>query len=202
MKDWPETSESLILRVKDPADGAAWSAFLAIYRPVVFRLARSRGLQDADADDLAQKVFASISRAVEGWEPAEGMPPFRAWLYRIARNEIVKAITRRKPDLATGASEVREQLNSIPQPEVDATCELIIESRLEAFRWAADEIRPEFTAATWSMFWESTVEQTSVKEVAKVHERTTGAVYIARYRVMQRLKEKLEEVSDIWSDVR
>ena len=51
MNDWPETSESLVLRVKDPADAAAWSAFLAIYRPVVYRLARSRGLQDADVDD-------------------------------------------------------------------------------------------------------------------------------------------------------
>ena len=38
MNDWPETSESLILRVKDPADTAAWSAFLAIYRPVVVRM--------------------------------------------------------------------------------------------------------------------------------------------------------------------
>lgn len=200
MKDWPETSESLILRVKDPADGAAWSAFLAIYRPVVYRLARSRGLQDADADDLAQQVFASIARAVEGWEPAKGMPPFRAWLYRIARNEIIKAITRRKPD-AAGSSSVQERLNSIPQREEHATTELIRESRLEAFRWAADEIRPEFTAATWSMFWESTVAGTPVKEVARVFERTTGAVYLARYRVMQRLKEKVEEVSDIWSDV-
>ena len=51
MNDWPETSESLILRSKDPANAAASSAFLAIYRPVVYRLARSRGLQDADAGD-------------------------------------------------------------------------------------------------------------------------------------------------------
>lgn len=200
MRDWPETSESLILRVKDSADGAAWSAFLAIYRPAVYRLARSRGLQDADADDLAQQVFSSIARAVEGWEPAEGMPPFRAWLYRIARNEIVKTITRRKPD-AAGSSSVYEQLSSIPQREEHATTELIRESRLEAFRWAAEEIRREFTATTWSMFWESTVAGKPVKEVARVYERTAGAVYLARYRVMQRLKEKLEEVPDIWSDV-
>ena len=53
MNDWPETSESLILRTKDPADAAACALFLAIYRPVVYRLARSRGLQDADAHDLA-----------------------------------------------------------------------------------------------------------------------------------------------------
>ena len=71
MSNWPETQQSLILRVKNSEDAAAWSAFMTIYRPVVFRMARSRGLQDADADDLTQQVFASISHAVERWEPNE-----------------------------------------------------------------------------------------------------------------------------------
>lgn len=199
MNDWPETNESLILRVKDPADAVAWSAFLAIYRPVVYRLARSRGLQDADADDLAQKVFASIARAVENWQPATSGPPFRAWLYRIAHNEILKAITRRIPDAAAGSSTVQEMLDKVPQRDDDATAVLARESRREAFRWAADEVRPEFTAASWAMFWQSTVEQQAVEVVAKTYGRTKGAVYLARYRVTKRLKEKLDEVSDIWS---
>jgi len=199
MNDWPETSESLILRVKDSADAAAWSAFLAIYRPVVYRLARSRGLQDADADDLAQQVFVSIARAVERWKPADDEPPFRAWLYRIAHNEILKAITRRKPDLAAGSSSVTEMLHAVPD-RGDASVELILESRREAFRWASEEIRPEFTAATWGMFLKTSVEEQAVAEVAEAYGRTAGAVYLARYRVMKRLKEKLDEVSDIWSE--
>lgn len=200
MNEWPETSESLILRVKDPADAAAWSAFLAIYRPVVYRLARSRGLQDADADDLAQQVFVSIARAVENWQPAVSGPPFRVWLYRIAHNEILKSITRRKPDSATGSSSVQEMLQATPQSEADASVELLRESRMEAFRWASEAVRHEFTAATWSMFWQSTVDDQAVDGVAKKHNRTSGAVYLARYRVMKRLKEKIDEVSDIWRE--
>lgn len=200
MNEWPETSESLILRVKDPADAAAWSAFLAIYRPVVYRLARSRGLQDADADDLAQQVFVSIARAVENWQAAVSGPPFRVWLYRIAHNEILKSITRRKPDSATGSSSVQEMLQATPQSEADASVELLRESRMEAFRWASEAVRHEFTAATWSMFWQSTVDDQAVDDVAKKHNRTSGAVYLARYRVMKRLKEKIDEVSDIWSE--
>ncbi len=200
MNDWPDTNESLILRVKDPADAAAWSAFLAIYRPVVYRLARSRGLQDADADDLAQQVFVSIARAVENWQPAADGPPFRAWLYRIAHNEILKAVTRRKPDAAVGSSTVQEMLNAVPVREDDAIAVLTLETRREAFRWAAEQVRPEFTAASWAMFWQSTVEEQAVEVVAKNHGRTKGAVYLARYRVTKRLKEKLDEVSDIWSE--
>lgn len=200
MSDWPETSESLILRVKDPADAAAWSAFLRIYRPVVFRLARSRGLQDADADDLTQKVFVAIARSVDGWASDSEAPPFRAWLYRVAHNEILKAITRQKPDVGAGSSSVQEMLGEIPERDAGVKTTLIHEGRREAFRWAADEIRREFTAATWAMFWQSTIENNPVAKVAKDHARTSGAVYLARYRVMKRLKEKVDEVSDIWSE--
>jgi RNA polymerase sigma-70 factor, ECF subfamily len=52
MSEFPETSHSLIFRVKNPADGAAWTEFLGIYQPVVCRMARRRGLQDADAQDV------------------------------------------------------------------------------------------------------------------------------------------------------
>ena len=199
MNDWPETCESLILRIKDPADAAAWSAFLAIYRPVVVRLACSRGIQNADADDLAQRVFLSISRSVKNWTATQGGPPFRAWLYRIAQNEILKAISRTKVDAATGSSSVREMLGEVPEREPNITTQLLHEARMEAFRWAADEIMHEFKAATWTMFWQSTVDGQPIAEVAIAHGRTKGAVYLSRYRVMKRLKEKLNEVSDAWS---
>ena len=69
MHHWPEANESLILRVKDPADAASWSDFLSIYRPVVVRMACGLGLQHADADDLAQQVFLSVASAIDRREP-------------------------------------------------------------------------------------------------------------------------------------
>jgi RNA polymerase sigma-70 factor (ECF subfamily) len=201
MRDWPETNESLILRVKDPADAAAWAAFLDIYRPVVYRMARGRGLQDADADDLAQQVFMSIAQAIEGWEAGVNMPPFRSWLAGITRNAIVNALTRRKPDAAVGSTSLRELLNELPERDAETTKEVLNESRRQAFRWAAEQIRCEFTAATWNMFWQTSIEGVPVARVAREQDRSPGAVYIARYRVMQRLKQKVTEVSEVWSEV-
>src|SRR6185436_19335732 len=97
MWDMPETSHTLIARVKDLADAAAWWEFLGIYRPVVYRLARKRGMQDADAQDVTQRVFLSISLAIESWEPGPNRPPFRAWLVTVTRNAITKALSRRRP---------------------------------------------------------------------------------------------------------
>lgn len=201
MNDWPETNESLILRVKDSTDAASWSDFLAIYRPVVVRMACARGLQHADADDLAQQVFVSVARAIEDWEPAPGRPPFRVWLARITRNAIVNTLTRRKPDAAGGSTSVQQMLMDVPERADATTRQLMEESRREAMRWAADAIRHEFTDVTWALFWLTSIEGKDVADVAALHDKTPGAVYMARYRVTQRIKEKLLEVSEVWSDL-
>ena len=116
MHEFPDTSHSLIFRVKNPADGAAWTEFLGIYQPVVFRMARRRGLQDADAQDVMQQVFLSISKSIEGWTPGDLQPPFRAWLTTIARNAITKALTRRPRDSATGSTSMVDLLEAQPDP--------------------------------------------------------------------------------------
>lgn len=106
MPEFPNTSHSLIARVKDQGDGAAWAEFLGIYQPVVFRMARRRGLQVADAQDVMQQVFLSISKSIDGWVPGDLQPPFRAWLTTIALNAITKALTRRPRDAATGSTSI------------------------------------------------------------------------------------------------
>ena len=198
MSQWPETNESLILRIRDPQDALAWSQFMSIYQPVVYRLTRRRGLQHADAEDLCQQVFLSVARAVESWEARPGGPRFRNWLGRITRNAILNALTRIKPDRATGTSSVQEVLLETPDGG-DMTTALLDESRMEAYRWAAQQVQAEFSAATWTMFHETTIGGRSIEDVANALAKTSGAVYIARCRVMQRIKDKVNEVSDFWS---
>jgi RNA polymerase sigma-70 factor (ECF subfamily) len=197
MPEFPETNHSLIARVKDLGDGAAWAEFLGIYQPVVLRMARRRGLQDADAQDVMQQVFLSISRSIEGWIPGELRPPFRAWLTSIARNAITKALTRRPRDAASGSTSMVELLNAQPDPQ-EATAEILAEARKELVRWATEQIRSEFSEATWNVFWLSAIEGVPIAEVAKSTGRSAGAVYVARYRVIARLKEKVLEVSQLW----
>ena len=197
MHEFPDTSHSLIFRVKNPADGAAWTEFLGIYQPVVFRMARRRGLQDADAQDVMQQVFLSISKSIEGWTPGDLQPPFRAWLTTIARNAITKALTRRPRDAATGSTSMVKLLDAQPDPQA-TTAEILAEARKELIRWATEQIRSEFSEATWNAFWRTAIEGVPIAEVTKSTGRSAGAVYVARYRVIARLKEKVLEVSQLW----
>lgn len=197
MHDFPETSDSLIARVKDLGDGAAWVEFLGIYQPVVIRMARRRGLQDADAQDVMQQVFLSISKSIAGWIPGDLQPPFRAWLTTIARNAITKALTRRPLDVATGSTSIVKLLDAQSEPW-ETTAEILAEARKELIHWSAEQIRSEFSEATWKVFWMTAIEGVPIAEVVKLTGRSAGAVYVARYRVIARLTEKVLEVSQLW----
>jgi len=64
MGETPLTRPSLLLRVRDPLDHEAWRQFIDLYAPLVYQFGRRRGLQDADAADLAQTAFASLTRVI------------------------------------------------------------------------------------------------------------------------------------------
>jgi RNA polymerase sigma-70 factor (ECF subfamily) len=199
MPEFPNTSYSLIERVHDLADDASWAEFLGIYQPVVYRMARRRGLQDADAQDVVQRVFASVARSIDTWTTGEDRPPFRAWLTTVARNAITNALTRRPRDRAAGSTSVLDQLHAAPAPE-ETTAEMIRETRREIVHWATKQIRGEFTEQTWRIFWQTSIDGVAVANVASSTGRSVGAIYVARHRVLKRLKEKVAEVSQHWDD--
>ena len=60
----PQTRPSLILRLRNPDDFRAWQEFVEIYQPVVRTLARKRGLQETDADDLSQELLTRVARSI------------------------------------------------------------------------------------------------------------------------------------------
>lgn len=194
MDDLPLTSETLIGKVRDPGDEEAWRRFAALYRPVVMRMGLRRGLQEADAEDVAQRVMVAVSRAISRFEIGPDRPPFRVWLGRIATNAILNALTRAPRDRGAGDTDIAMLLSEIPAGNEEGQKEILREAQTEAFRWAAAEIKSEFSSSVWLLFWETMVEGREVEETAKRHGRSPGSVYMARFRVMKRLREKIHEV--------
>jgi RNA polymerase sigma factor (sigma-70 family) len=193
MNSSPETRASLLIRVRDPADQAAWHEFVEIYRPVILRLARQKGMQEADADDVAQEVLAAVAKAVERREHDPKRAKFRTWLGHVAHNAILNALTRRRPDRGSGDSALLAALNqheSHTGPDSDL---VRLEYRREVFRWAARQVCKEFHQATWSAFWLTTVEGLAVEVVAKELAKNPGSIYAARSRVVRRIQEKVAE---------
>jgi RNA polymerase sigma-70 factor (ECF subfamily) len=191
--NFPDTHLSLIVRLRDRADQEAWSEFVEVYRPVVYRLACLKGLQHADAEDLAQQVLVAVAAAVDRWQPDPARGRFRTWLHRIAQNLIINALTRRTPDRGSGEEGLDDLLAQQPAPEGPDSQLLRTESRREVFQWAARQVRGEFEPDNWLAFWQTAVEGRPIAAVAALLGKKPGAIYAARGRVMRRLKQKILE---------
>jgi RNA polymerase sigma factor (sigma-70 family) len=191
----PETRASLIVRLPDAADARAWDEFAAVYAPLVYRLARRHGLQPADADDLVQEVFSAVARSVETWLASDGRGPFRAWLLRIAKNVAINFLTRPK-HRPTGKGDEFHRLAEHVAASGDATGEFDLEYRREIFRWAAAHVRTAVTERTWQAFWLTSVEGQPNETVARELKMSVGSVYIAKSRVMARLREVVKQFEE------
>jgi len=100
-----ETNPSLIMRLSSQSDVDAWCEFSKLYQPMVYRFARRRGLQDADARELVQNVMIGVAKAVQRWEPENRRGRFQTWLFRIARNQWITMISKRRLDVGAGGTE-------------------------------------------------------------------------------------------------
>ena len=192
MKDpgtgFPETRASLLVKLQSDDDEAAWQEFVAIYRPVLYRMACRRGLQDADAQDLAQQVLISVSGAIGSWESREGTP-FRHWLRKVASNAILKTLTRQPVDPGRGGTTVTQMLGNAPADEEQVQRELELERQREVFLRAAAIVRADIDANTWKVFELAVIDGLAIEQAAQQTGKGIGAAYAARGRVMKRLKQ-------------
>ncbi|MCA9030287.1 MAG: sigma-70 family RNA polymerase sigma factor [Planctomycetaceae bacterium] len=190
----PDTRASLLLRLPNAEDMAAWDEFVSVYGPAVIRLARNLGMQPADADDLMQEVFTSVSGSISRWLSRQDRGSFRAWLFRIARNASLNFLTRRQhKSLATGQNDVLQ--NAVAPPE-ELSAQLDLEYRREVFRWAARKVQADVQETTWQAFWLTQVEGLEIADVAKQLRVNVGSVYIGRSRVMARLREVVQQFEE------
>jgi RNA polymerase sigma-70 factor (ECF subfamily) len=194
MANLPVTRPSLLLRIRDPKDAEAWRDFVRIYAPVVYGYGRRRGLQDADAADLTQDVLRAVALAAGRLEYDPRRGSFSSWLFTVAHNRLYDLQARRRRGaVGTGDSETRSLLEQHPAPEEDRTAwQRDYERRL--FHWAAEQVRDSFRETTWQAFWRTAVEGQGIKEAAAELGLSASAVYLARSRVMARLREQIEKV--------
>ena len=189
-----QTRASLLLRIRDPHDGLAWSEFVRLYAPLLHAYGMKNGLQDADAADLAQDTLRNVLSAAPEFVYDTGRGSFRGWLFTVARNEIRRFGQKRaKQAVASGDSDVRELLAEQPARECDPA-EWDHEYRLNLFHWAAERVKVEFRDTTWQAFWRTAVGGEDVNAVAAESGLTVGAVYIARSRVTARIRQEIQAV--------
>lgn len=192
MKPGPETRYSLIEKIRSPEDADAWAEFTAIYQPIVFEICRSKGMQFADANDVTQEVLARVATAIEKFDRGHERATFRGWLYRVTRNLVIDFFRARDKDLLVKAvPDLEDLLRLEPPPEESMQFDLSF--RRQMFVVVAKQVQANSVGRTWDAFWKTEIEQLPVVTVAQELGMTTGAIYVARSRILARMRTEVQK---------
>lgn len=188
-----ETQPSLLLRLRDANDDAAWSQFVAIYTPLIFAFCRGRGLGVTDAADVAQEVLKAVAGAIPRFNYDPQRSSFRNWLFTVVRSKLNNffAAQARQPRPA-GDTTVQQFAETEPDRAIEDTWRREYQANL--VRWAAGEIRDEFKLGTWDAFWRTAILGEAAEEVAAQLGLSVNALYIARSRVTTRLRQVIQSI--------
>lgn len=169
--------------------GESWFRLNDIYVPMIQRWLRRHGLNQNDADDVAQEVLLVVQQKIPSFERRrEGS--FRSWLRRITVNCLRDH--RRKHwrhATARGGDDVLELLGNLEDPRSRLSRLWDAEHDRHVLEFAIQEVRPHFTPQTWRAFYATAIEQKRSGEVALELGITENAVCIAKSRVSGRVRK-------------
>jgi RNA polymerase sigma-70 factor (ECF subfamily) len=167
----------------------------------VYQVARRRGLQDSDAQDLVQDLFRAVAGAIDRFDPDPALGSFRAWLARIAGNLIINMLgAQRRHPRGTGDPEMQRLIEEQPEADGHESAEFEAEYRSRVLRWAADRVQGSFSKPAWQAFWQTGVEGQSPKAVARELGMSLGTVYQYKSRVVARIRREIERVEGSHED--
>jgi RNA polymerase sigma-70 factor (ECF subfamily) len=181
------------MRLRDLSDGHAWSQFIELYFPLVFRCLRRNGLQDADAADVAQEVLRSVAAAMPGFTYDASRGSFRGWLLAVTRSRLVKWWhAKKRAGTQLGETELGDWAEREATEQERAAWEA--DFRQSLLDVALERVRPLVQPATWQAFWRTSIDGQPAEEAAASLQMSVGAVYVARSRVIAKLRTAMREL--------
>jgi RNA polymerase sigma-70 factor (ECF subfamily) len=178
-----------LLRRVQGQDQQAWKRLVDLYTPLVYGWCRRKGLQQADASDVGEDVFMSVFQSIANFRRDRPGDSFRAWLCRITQNKLNDYFDkRRREPPGTGGDQAQKFVEQIPvEPETDDVGE-----ESELVRGALKLIRGEFEEKSVQAFIRVSLENQRPKDVAHDLGMTVNAVYVAKGRILRRLREEYD----------
>lgn len=189
------TSSSLLFRAQQD-DATAWERIVKLYAPLVFHWCRGWGLKPHDAENVGQDVFLAVSKNLTGFK-RQADATFRGWLWTIARNKYVDFVRKatNSPHSIGGSDALDmlasiEDLATIDEQEVSAERGMLYQRALEL-------IQGEYSERDFQAFYRVTVNGVSAADVASDMGITVNTVYLAKSRILKRLRDEFSDIIDL-----
>jgi RNA polymerase sigma-70 factor (ECF subfamily) len=181
------------LRTQDPS---SWRQLWELFEPVVREWCLRAGLNAHDSADVVQEVFQSVARNLAKFRREKPGDTFRGWLWTITRNKIRDHWRARGQQAdAVGGTDAQRRFAELPDELSDDWSSTAATGTADGlYRRALDQIKAGIEDRTWQAFWQTTVDERPAAEVAEALGMSCGAVYVAKSRVLARLREELGEL--------
>ncbi len=184
------TPASLLEQLRRPGDQGSWARFVRLYYPLIYHWARRSGASPEDAGDLVQEVLMILIRTMPSFE-YDPSRSFRGWLRTVTLNAWRKRM--KSPSLPTDLVEVDGMIDpSIPATEEFEEAEYRRHLVVRALRLMEKDFRP----TTWRACWENVAQGHPAEDVARELGITVNSVYLAKSRVLRRLRQELDGLLD------
>ena len=184
------TPASLLERLRKAPDEGGWARFVELYTPLLYYWGRRVGLKQPDAADLVQDVFVLLVRKLPEFS-YDRHKRFRSWLRTVTLNKW-RENARRSDPLTQAAT---SQLPDLPAE--DGAAQLWeSEYQQHLVGRALELMQDEFEASTWKAFWECVACGRPAREVGGELGISVNAVYVAKSRVLGRLRQELDGLMD------
>jgi RNA polymerase sigma-70 factor (ECF subfamily) len=167
-----------------------------LYEPLVLRWCRRANFGNADAADITQEVFLAVSGHIGAFRMEEAGHTFRGWLRTITDNKICDHLRKSPPNRAqTGGSDAYQGLLNVQAAEPSDASEAEAADEIGVlYRRALELIVSDFEDVTWKAFWRVVVEGQPPSGVAQDLAISRNAVYLAKARVLQRLRDEFKDL--------
>ena len=181
--------EAPVLARARAGDPLAFSELVTRYERKIFRLAKHITQSDEDAEDVLQETFL---KAYSHLDEFQGQSKFYTWLVRIAVNESLMKLRKRKSSRTVSLDETidtgeEEVVREIAVWEDNPEQRYSREELREILDKAVDSLRPAFR----TVFLLRDVEDMSTEETAQMLDLSVPAVKSRLLRARLQLREKL-----------
>ena len=185
-----ETRQSLLLRAQT-GETDAWKDLTDLYRPLILSWLNRQGVPTRDLEDLSQDVLLSVVKQLPGFQHSGNRGAFRSWLRTIVCSRTIDYW--RAADAGTtasGGSGATAALEQIADPDSDLNRQWDEEHDRYVLGCLLDLVEEEFEPTTLQAFRRLAFDGASGAEVAEELGLSVAAAYVAKSRVLHRIREE------------
>ena len=192
-----KTSVTLLLRLRDLTDRAAWTEFVDRYAPKVFAWCKRHQMQDTDAADVTQEVLCRLVERMRSFEYDPTRGSFRSWLKTVTTN-LVRDLVRswKQPVRGSGDTNILSLLSKIQDPDAfsDLASMMEAEYQRELLEEACERVKERVHAHTWRAYELTAIKQIKAADAAAEVNMSVAEVYVAKSRVIKMLRQEVEQL--------